>query len=38
VKNTYQDIGFEKALVDWIDKHRLGWVNNYNTIHDEKQR
>ena len=23
-----KDIGFEKALVDWIDKHRVGWVNN----------
>ena len=20
------DIGFEKALTDWIAKHRLGWV------------
>jgi len=23
-----KDIGFEKALVDWIDKHRVGWVNH----------
>ncbi len=21
-----KDIGFEKALVDWIEKHRTGWV------------
>jgi len=21
-----KDIGFEKALVDWIEKHRSGWV------------
>ena len=30
------DIGFENALVDWIDKHRLGWVNSYNTTDHEK--
>ena len=23
-----QDIGFEKALVDWVTKHRLGWVTH----------
>ena len=22
------DIGFEKALTDWMDKHRIGWVTN----------
>jgi len=21
------DIGFEKALTDWMCKHRIGWVN-----------
>lgn len=21
-----KDIGFEQALVDWINKHRTGWV------------
>ena len=21
-----KDIGFEKALVDWIEKHRTGWA------------
>jgi len=26
-----QDIGFEKALIDWIGKHRIDWVkeNSY---------
>ena len=23
-----KDIGFEQALTDWIQKHRLGWRNN----------
>ena len=23
-----RDIGFEQALIDWITKHRIGWVNN----------
>lgn len=23
-----KDIGFEKALVDWVNKHRNGWVNH----------
>lgn len=23
-----KDIGFENALVDWIIKHRIGWVTN----------
>jgi len=23
-----KDIGFEQALIDWITKHRIGWVNN----------
>tara|TARA_R110000868_G_scaffold340493_1_gene601148 strand:+ start:639 stop:860 length:222 start_codon:yes stop_codon:yes gene_type:complete len=32
------DIGFEKALVDWISKHRLGWIDSYTTTVDEKQR
>lgn len=22
------DIGFESALVDWMDKHRSGWSEN----------
>ena len=22
------DIGFEKALVEWVTKHRSGWVTN----------
>lgn len=22
------DIGFERALVDWISKHRTGWCEN----------
>ena len=25
-----KDIGFEQALVDWMEKHRLGWRNNIN--------
>jgi len=37
-EKNHHDIGFEKALVDWISKHRVGWVNSYNTTHDEKQR
>ena len=24
------DIGFERALVDWISKHRTGWCENIN--------
>ena len=23
-----KDIGFEKALTDWVNKHRVGWVNH----------
>jgi len=23
-----KDIGFEKALVDWVTKHRVGWVTH----------
>jgi hypothetical protein len=23
-----QDIGFEKALTDWVTKHRIGWVTH----------
>lgn len=23
-----KDIGFEKALVDWVTKHRNGWVTH----------
>ncbi|MBM3194077.1 MAG: DUF4032 domain-containing protein [Chlamydiae bacterium] len=23
-----KDIGFEKALVDWVNKHRIGWIIN----------
>lgn len=23
-----KDIGFEQALVDWVNKHRIGWVNH----------
>ena len=23
-----QDIGFEKALIGWVNKHRNGWVNH----------
>lgn len=26
------DIGFNKALTDWITKHRKGWVEEYNRI------
>ncbi len=22
------DIGFEKALTDWVTKHRVGWVTH----------
>ena len=22
------DIGFEKSLVEWVTKHRSGWVTN----------
>jgi hypothetical protein len=22
------DIGFEKALIDWVTKHRIGWVTH----------
>ena len=22
-----KDIGFEQELTDWINKHRIGWVN-----------
>jgi hypothetical protein len=22
------DIGFEKALTDWVTKHRIGWVTH----------
>jgi hypothetical protein len=36
-EKQHSDIGFEKALIDWIDKHRLGWVNSYN-INDDKKR
>lgn len=36
-EKQHSDIGFEKALIDWIDKHRLGWVNSY-TVNDEKKR
>ena len=35
-EKQHHDIGFENALVDWIDKHRLGWVNSYNTTDHEK--
>jgi hypothetical protein len=24
-----RDIGFEKALTDWIAKHRLGWCDKF---------
>lgn len=24
------DIGFEKALLDWIKKHRNKWLEDYN--------
>ena len=23
-----KDIGFEKALVEWVTKHRIGWVTH----------
>ena len=23
-----KDIGFEKALTDWVNKHRTGWVTH----------
>lgn len=23
-----KDIGFEQALVDWVNKHRTGWVTH----------
>jgi len=23
-----KDIGFENALVDWVNKHRTGWATN----------
>ena len=23
-----KDIGFEKALIDWVNKHRIGWIIN----------
>jgi hypothetical protein len=29
------DIGFECALIDWISKHRNGWVKNINTKEKE---
>lgn len=25
-----RDIGFEKALIDWISKYRSGWCNQFN--------
>ena len=24
-----RDIGFEKALIDWISKHRSSWCNHF---------
>ena len=29
------DIGFECALIDWISKHRNGWVKNINAKEKE---
>ncbi len=29
------DIGFETSLVDWISKHRNGWVKNINAKEKE---
>lgn len=23
-----KDIGFEKALTDWVTKHRIGWITH----------
>jgi hypothetical protein len=32
-----RDIGFEKALLDWILKYRSGWRNNRaKTLRDQK--
>lgn len=28
------DIGFENALIDWIAKHRLGWVKEKSEQRD----
>jgi len=25
-----RDIGFEKALIDWISKYRSDWCNQFN--------
>lgn len=24
-----KDIGFDTALIDWVTKYRLDWMNNY---------
>ena len=29
-----QDIGFERALLDWIRKHRSAWRADRNKLHD----
>ena len=29
-----QDIGFERALLDWIRKHRSAWRVHRNCLHD----
>jgi hypothetical protein len=26
------DIGFERALTDWMKNHRKGWIKDYNKI------
>jgi len=31
------DIGFEKALLDWVSKHRTQWIKeNYKNISEKK--
>ena len=30
------DIGFEKALLDWVSKHRSNWLKEYNKSLEEE--
>jgi len=35
-EKNHHDVGFEYALTDWVQKHRLDFINNLNCEPNEK--